>query len=71
MSNQTETLVKMINQIAENTPSNGDSDAAADAVVAHVKKFWARPMKIIIKEYLSSSNGNELVKIAEKAILRL
>ncbi len=67
MSNQTETLVKMINQIAENAPNNGDSDAVARSVANHVKKFWAKPMKDQIKNYLDT-NGNELSDSARKAV---
>ena len=70
MSNQTETLVKMINQIAENTPNNGDNEVVANAVATHVRKFWAKPMKTKVKEYLAN-NGRGLSDVASKAIKKI
>lgn len=70
MSDQTETLVKMINQIAENTPNYGDSDAVADSVAAHLRKFWAKPMKVkLISHWIDGGKG--LNEIAKSAVSRL
>lgn len=67
MSNHSLTLVKMINQIAANTPAIGNEDAAAAAVAAHIKKFWAKPMRVAIKRYLEA-DGGELNKRAAQAV---
>lgn len=56
-SHRAEPLVKMLNQIAANTPRKESPDATAETIAAHVKKFWARSMKQDIKAYVE--NGGE------------
>lgn len=64
MSNdQLPNLVKMMNQIADNAGSGGD----VDAVVSHVTRFWARPMKAKIIAYLQQG-GEDLNPIAKRAL---
>lgn len=70
MSHQLQTLVKMINQIADNTPASGDEEKDAAAVAAHVQKFWAKPMKQQIRQY-QESDGGDLNPLAAKAVSQL
>lgn len=70
-SKHSEQLVKMINQIAANTPEQGGGpDAAAEAVAAHVRRFWAKPMRADIRAYLQDG-GVGLTELAVEAIKRL
>lgn len=70
MSNQIETLIKMINQIADNAPKDGGSEDTAKVVAGHVQKFWAKRMKAEIKEYLARG-GRGLNEVAVRAVERL
>ncbi|MFL1453086.1 formate dehydrogenase subunit delta [Marinobacter sp. GN3S48] len=70
MSSNTEHLVKMANQIAENAPSKDSPEATAEAVASHLRKFWAKPMKQTIKQYAESS-GEGLCELAMDAVRRL
>ena len=63
-------LIKMINQIADNNVHVGSADDAANAVTSHITRFWARPMKQQINEYLASG-GEELNDIARQAVAQL
>ncbi|MDE8603155.1 formate dehydrogenase subunit delta [Marinomonas sp. RSW2] len=54
-----EHLIEMINQIALNNISAGDESAVADVIAGHVKKFWPRRMKVILKNYIDQG-GSEL-----------
>jgi len=70
MSNQTETLVKMINQIADNAPKKGGPNDTARVVAGHVQKFWAKPMKAEIKAHLAGG-GDGLNEVAASAVRQL
>lgn len=65
-----EKLVRMINQIALNNPCNGDTEASAAAVLGHVRKFWARPMKRDIIACVEQG-GAELEPAALQAVRAL
>ena len=59
-----------MNQIADNI-AIGESDAvAADKLVAHIKRFWARSMIEKIVEY-AQSDGKKLQPLTKKAITLL
>ncbi len=70
MSRQIDTLVKMINQIADNAPRQETPEATAEAVAAHLKKFWAKPMKQEMREYVKAG-GVGLNEVAAEAVRRL
>lgn len=70
MSSNSEHLVKMINQIAENAPKKDSPEATAEAVAAHVRKFWAKPMKQSIKRH-AESGGEGLNALAMNAVKQL
>ncbi|MBN3563236.1 MULTISPECIES: formate dehydrogenase subunit delta [Aliamphritea] len=63
-------LIKMVNQIADNNVHVGTADDAANAVASHITRFWARPMKQQINEYLNEG-GEELNDIARQAVTQL
>ncbi|WP_261844424.1 formate dehydrogenase subunit delta [Aliamphritea ceti] len=63
-------LIKMVNQIADNNVHVGTADDAAAAVASHITRFWARPMKQQINAYLSEG-GEELNDIARLAVTQL
>ena len=63
--NSTDTLIKMINQIAENNAAY-ENEEAAERVVTHIKRFWARKMKSELIVYLKT-DGGKLNPIARKA----
>ncbi len=63
-------LIKMVNQIADNNVHVGTTDDAANAVASHITRFWARPMKQQINEYLNEG-GEELNEIARQAVTQL
>lgn len=67
MSHRTQNLIKMINQIADHTPTKDGVEQAAEVVAAHVKKFWAPLMRDDIKNYLVT-DGRELNALATKAV---
>ena len=52
MHNEQERIISMINQIAENNISAGDENAVATIVAGHIKKFWPRRMKNMLKDYI-------------------
>jgi len=66
----TEQLVKMINEIAANTPVKEGPGATAEAVAAHLRRFWAKPMRADIRAYLQE-DGAGLSGLAVEAIKRL
>lgn len=66
MHNEQEHLISMINQIAANNISAGDEKAVAAIVAGHVKKFWPRRMKNMLKEYIEQG-GQELHPAALQA----
>lgn len=45
MLNQTERTVKMLNDIALNAGNSPDPEQARAAVLSHLQRFWARPLK--------------------------
>lgn len=59
-------LIKMINQIADNA-GNGEN---VDAVASHVARFWARPMKQQIVAHLHGG-GDGLNPVAKQAVQQL
>ena len=67
MSHRTQNLIKMINQIADHTPTKDGEEQAAEVVAAHVTKFWAPLMRDDIKNYLAT-DGSELNALAAKAV---
>lgn len=63
-------LIQMINQIADNI-AIGDSDViTAPKVAAHVRSFWARPMKEKIINY-ANCDGEQLNHVARIAVSQL
>ncbi len=67
---EVEHLIKMMNQIADNI-AIGESDAvAADKLVAHIKRFWARSMIQKIVEY-AESDGEKLQAVSKQAVTQL
>lgn len=63
-------LIKMVNQIADNNVHVGTQEDAANAVASHITRFWARPMKQQINDYLAQG-GEELNDIARQAVTQL
>ncbi|MDX1458797.1 MAG: formate dehydrogenase subunit delta [Marinobacter sp.] len=70
MSSSSEHLVKMINQIADNAPRKATPEESADAIAAHLRKFWAKPMKQTIRQY-AEAGGDGLNELAMSAAKRL
>ncbi|MEX1214390.1 formate dehydrogenase subunit delta [Saccharospirillum sp.] len=70
MSRQIDSLIKMVNQIADNAPKQETPEATAEAVAGHLKKFWAKPMKAAIREHLQAG-GDGLNEVAVEAVRRL
>ncbi|SBS34825.1 NADH-dependent formate dehydrogenase delta subunit FdsD [Marinomonas aquimarina] len=52
-----ESIVTMINQIAQNNVSAGSESEVADMVENHIVKFWSRRMKKILAEQLASGTA--------------
>jgi formate dehydrogenase subunit delta len=69
-SHQLNSMIKMLNQIAANTPNQHDSEKVIGATENHMRKFWAKSMKAEIIAYLESG-GDELSERAEAAVRRL
>lgn len=67
---RTRALVKMLNEIAANTPPRETPEATAESVAAHLRKFWARPMKTAIRAHLDAG-GDGLSELAVAAVRRL
>ncbi|MCW8932729.1 MAG: formate dehydrogenase subunit delta [Gammaproteobacteria bacterium] len=63
----TDTLIKMINQIASNMAPGRNTQDAASATADHLIRFWARSMKF---QLISNTKNNvqQLNPIAVKAI---
>ena len=53
-ASEIEHLVKMANQIAENFAFSGGEESQVAAVVDHLTRFWAPPMKQHLLEYVGS-----------------
>lgn len=70
MSSQIDTLIKMVNQIADNAPKQETPEATAEAVAGHLRKFWAKAMKVEVKAYLQAGGGG-LNEVAVEAVRRL
>ena len=66
-NHQLASLIKMANQIAANNTHIGNEAEEAAMVANHLRKFWARSMKLQISEYLES-DGSELSPIAKLAV---
>lgn len=69
-NHRVEQLVKMLNQIAANTPRKESPEETAEAVAGHVRKFWAKGMKRDIKGYVESG-GVGLSEVALVAVGKL
>lgn len=52
-----ESIVTMINHIAQNNVSAGSESEVADIVENHITKFWSRRMKKILAEQLASGTA--------------
>lgn len=52
-----ESIVTMINQIAQNNVSAGTESEVADMVENHITKFWSRRMKKILAEQLAKGTA--------------
>ncbi|RDL44472.1 formate dehydrogenase [Marinomonas piezotolerans] len=59
-----ESIVTMINHIAQNNVSAGSESDVADIVENHITKFWSRRMKKILSEQLAK--GSETFEPAAK-----
>ena len=59
-----ESIVTMINHIAQNNVSAGSESDVADIVENHITKFWSRRMKKILAEQLAK--GSETFEPAAK-----
>jgi formate dehydrogenase subunit delta len=70
MSRHIDSLIKMINQIADNAPKQETPEDAAQAVAGHLQKFWAKPMKEAIREHLKAG-GDGLNSVSVEAVRRL
>ena len=68
---QLRSSIRMLNQIAANQRHFANDDQAAEAVAAHLKKFWARSMKQQMVEFVAAGGGSELSPIALQAIGKL
>lgn len=68
---QLQSLIRMANQIAENLQHGAGSEAdAAEQTANHMRRFWARSMKVHISEYLRE-DGGELSPLAREAVAQL
>ena len=67
-NHQLTSLIKMVNQIAENNTHIGDEAEAAQMVADHLGKFWARSMKQQIIDY-RQQDGSQLLPVADQAIV--
>lgn len=65
-----ESIVTMINHIAQNNVSAGSESEVADVVENHIIKFWSRRMKNILVEQLES-NGEQLEPASKIAAERI
>jgi len=66
-ANQTDHLVRMLNQIAANLAHPDDPGKTATAIETHLRKFWARPMKAAIVAHLEKG-GTGLTAPARRAV---
>lgn len=66
-SHRLTSLIKMVNQIAENNMYVGDEAEAAQIVATHLRKFWARSMKQQIIEY-HQQDGSKFLPVADQAV---
>lgn len=67
---QLASLIKMVNEIALNNGHAGDEQQAAAVVAAHIRRFWARPMKQQICDY-QAGDGELLSPVARLAVMEL
>jgi formate dehydrogenase subunit delta len=63
-------LVRMANQIAANFEYEPDTEAAAEKVADHLRRFWDPMMRAEIIDYLQT-DGAELSEIAQRAVSKL
>ncbi|MEX1057002.1 MAG: formate dehydrogenase subunit delta [Natronospirillum sp.] len=68
---QLHSSIRMINQIAANQTHHDNDEQAAEAVAAHLKKFWARGMKQQIIEFAATDDVGEISAIARRATVIL
>ena len=67
---QGENLVKMANQIGSFFASQhgDDVDAAADAVAAHLKSFWAPSMRQGLIDLLEQPGASQMLPVVSRAL---
>lgn len=65
---QLQSSIRMINQIAANQKHFDDTEQAAAAVAAHLRKFWARSMKQEIMAFAEKDEGRALSTVAHRAL---
>ena len=69
-SSQIDNLISMLNQIADNNNYKKTDEETAMIVANHVKKFWARSMKVNIIKY-ADSDGSQLSPTIKLALAQL
>ena len=69
-SSQIQHLITMVNQIASNNNYKKNDDETAQIVVNHLRKFWARSMKVQILQY-AKDDGVKLSNAAKIAVFQL
>lgn len=70
MRTQSEQLLVMIHQIIDNNSYGKSQEQIAQITAQHLKKFWARPMKQQIIDYLQQ-DGSQLSEPARLAVHKL
>ena len=65
----TETLIRMANQIAKNFSAYPD-EVAAEKLTAHLKKFWEKRMLADLDAY-AKADGSALDPVVKEAAKRL
>lgn len=60
-------LIKMANQIAANANPYGGEEKTAEAVAAHIERFWAPSMREKLTDY-AKSDGEELDQAVSSAL---
>lgn len=66
----TQTLIRMANQIGEFFAAMPDREQAEEDIVCHLRKFWEPRMRLQLLEYLDSHHGAGLSDILLAALRR-
>lgn len=64
----TDHLVTMANQIGDFFKAYPDAEQAKLDIASHIKRFWAKQMRMAIIEHVKSSKGEGLEPIVAEAI---